>query len=131
MCLPDERSTCFANSTAGLADLLVFLSVFEGIECLVLEPIGGYDRYTVEALQAAQLPIAKVNAKQIRQFARACVQLSKTDKIDPFILADYARRIETRILSQRSSWKSALADLPELGFIGKGQDCQAGWCGTT
>ncbi len=109
--LPDEQSASFANSAAGIADLLAFLSAFEEIERLVLEPTGGYERLVVTALQAARLPVAKVNAKQIRQFARACGQLSKTDRIDAFILADYARRMETRVLRQRSSQESALADL--------------------
>lgn len=109
--LPDKQSASFANSAVGIADLLIFPSAFEGIERLALEPTGGYERCAVEALQAARLPVAKVNAKQIRQFARACGQLAKTDKIDAFILADYARRMETRILLQRSSQESALADL--------------------
>lgn len=109
--LPDKQSASIANSAVGIVDLLIFLSAFEVIERLVLEPTGGYERCAVEALQAARLPVAKVNAKQIRQFARACGQLAKTDKIDAFILADYARRMETRILLQRSSQESALADL--------------------
>lgn len=57
------------------------------------------------------MPIAKVNAKQIRQFARACDQLSKTDKIDAFVLADYGWRMKTRIMLQRSPQQTILGDL--------------------
>lgn len=109
--LPDGQSASFANSAVGIADLLVFLSAFEDIERLVLEPTGGYERCAVEALLAAQMPIAKVNAKQIRQFARACGQLSKTDKIDAFVLADYGWRMKTRIMLQRSPQQTILGDL--------------------
>ncbi|WP_252866845.1 transposase [Brucella sp. 09RB8471] len=100
----------YQNTPAGIADFLTFVVSLEGIERLVLEPTGGYERHVVAALQAARLPVAKVNAKQVRQFARAGGQLSKTDRIDAFILADYARRMETRILLQRSSRERVLAD---------------------
>ncbi|KQV34375.1 transposase [Rhizobium sp. Root268] len=60
---------------------------------------------------AAQLPVAKVNAQQVRQFARACGQLSKTDRIDAFVLADYGRRMETTVLAPSSPGQAELADL--------------------
>nr|WP_234910919.1 transposase [Rhizobium skierniewicense] len=60
---------------------------------------------------AAHLPVARVNAKQIRQFARACGQLSKTDRIDAFVLADYAKRTETQVLTPSSPAQIALVDL--------------------
>ncbi len=77
----------------------------------VLEPTGGYERSVVEALLAARLPVAKVNAKQVRQFARACGQLSKTDRIDAFVLADYGRRMETKVLAAPSPSQAVLVDL--------------------
>lgn len=109
--LPDEQSAGFANSAAGIAELLVFLNSLDGIDRIILEPTGGYERRVVEALLAAQFPVAKINAKQIRQFARACGQLSKTDRIDAFILADYGRRMDTRILMQSSPQHTVLVDL--------------------
>ncbi len=108
--LPDGQTATYQNTTAGIASFLAFLATVDDIRRLVLEPTGGYERLVVTALQTERLPVAKVNAKQIRQFARACGQLSKTDRIDAFILADYARRMETRILPQRSSQERALAD---------------------
>ena len=109
--LPDQASLTFANTAEGIADFFAFLAPLEGIERLILEPTGGYERRVVEALHAASLPVAKVNAKQIRQFARACGQLSKTDRIDAFVLADYGRRMETRILPPQSGQQALLADL--------------------
>ncbi|WP_205927206.1 IS110 family transposase [Rhizobium sp. P32RR-XVIII] len=109
--LPDQASLTFANTAEGIADFLAFLAPVAGIERLILEPTGGYERRVVEALHAASLPVAKVNAKQIRQFARACGQLSKTDRIDAFVLADYGRRMETRILPPQSGQQAILADL--------------------
>ncbi|MCF7645170.1 IS110 family transposase [Pseudochrobactrum asaccharolyticum] len=109
--LPDEQSASFANSAAGIAELLAFLSSLDEIDRIILEPTGGYERRVVEALLVAQFPVAKINAKQIRQFAKACGQLSKTDRIDAFILADYGRRMDTRILVQSSPQHTVLVDL--------------------
>ncbi|MBJ6719545.1 transposase, partial [Bacillus sp. PR5] len=75
--LPDGQTVTYQNTAAGIASFLAFLATVDDIERLVLEPTGGYERLVVAALQAARLPVAKVNAKQIRQFARACGQLSK------------------------------------------------------
>ncbi|MBO0664575.1 IS110 family transposase [Jiella sp. MQZ9-1] len=109
--LPGEEQARFPNTSEGISAFLAFLAPFDGIERLIIEPTGGYERHVEAALQAARLPLAKVNAKQIRQFARACGQLSKTDRIDAFILADYGRRMQTRILPRQSNSLSALEGL--------------------
>lgn len=109
--LPDQEKVRFANTAEGIAAFIAFLAPLDGIERLILEPTGGYERLVVAALQAARLPVAKVNASQVRQFARACGQLAKTDTIDAFVLADYGRRMQTRILPQRSSQQVALEAL--------------------
>ncbi|MDP9811943.1 transposase [Rhizobium tibeticum] len=109
--LPEDRSATFANTAAGIAEFIAVIARLDGIERLVLEPTGGYERCVVEALLAARLPVAKVDAKQVRQFARACGQLSKTDRIDAFVLADYARRMKTKILSRASAGQAILTDL--------------------
>lgn len=109
--LPDEQSASFADTAESIAEFMAFLARLDGIERIVLEPIGGYERLVVETLLVARLPVARVNAKQIRQLARACGQLSKTDRIDAFIPADYARRMETKVLSRSSAGQAARADL--------------------
>lgn len=109
--LPEKKTVSFSNTSDGIAAFLALLAPFEDLERLVLEPTGGYERPLVAALQAAGLPVAKVNAGQVRQFAKACGQLSKTDSIDAFILADYGRRMETRLLAKPSSHHSLLQEL--------------------
>ena len=59
----------------------------------VVEPSGGYERPVVAALQAAGVPVAVVNARRVRDFARASGRLAKTDRLDARLLADYARRM--------------------------------------
>jgi transposase len=56
---------------------------------IVCEPSGGYERLLVATLRDAGLPIAVVNARQIRNFARAKGILAKTDRLDARVLAEY------------------------------------------
>jgi transposase len=114
--LPERQVASFANTAEGIAGFIALMADLAGadlvgIERLVIEPTGGYERGVVDALLAAHLPVAKVNAKQVRQFARACGQLSKTDRIDAFVLADYGRRMESKVLAPSSPEQTMLVDL--------------------
>ncbi|KZK89243.1 Transposase [Pseudovibrio sp. W64] len=109
--LPERQYRSFANSAKGIADFLAFLSSYEHIERLILEPTGGYENGVLIALQGAGLPVAKVYARQVRDFARACGQLAKTDRVDAFILADYGRRLPTRL---QPSLSEGLVKLKQL-----------------
>jgi transposase len=55
-----------------------------------MEPTGGYEAALQNQLQAAGLPVAVVNARQIRDFAKACGRLAKTDKLDAQVIARFA-----------------------------------------
>jgi transposase len=56
---------------------------------IVCEPSGGYERALMAALVAAALPVVLVNARQVRDFARAKGILAKTDRIDAAVLSAY------------------------------------------
>jgi len=60
---------------------------------IVLEATGGYERLLVAALLAAGLPVAVVNPRQVRDFAKATGRLAKTDRIDAQVLALFAQAI--------------------------------------
>jgi transposase len=62
-------------------------------ELIVLEATGGREGSTVAALAAAGLPVAVVNPRQVRDFARAVGQLAKTDVLDAQVLAHFAQAI--------------------------------------
>jgi transposase len=64
-----------------------------GVGLAVLEPTGGYERPVVAALERTGIAVAIVNARQIRDFARAAGLLAKTDRLDARVLAEYARRM--------------------------------------
>ena len=54
-----------------------------------MEASGGYERLIAAALAAAMLPIAVVNPRQVRDFARSMGQLAKTDRIDAKLIAHF------------------------------------------
>ncbi|MCK5347086.1 MAG: transposase, partial [Candidatus Heimdallarchaeota archaeon] len=57
---------------------------------VVLEATGGYEnRLTIE-LASSKIPVAVINPRYIRNFAKAVGQLAKTDKIDAAMIARYA-----------------------------------------
>jgi len=60
---------------------------------VILEATGGFERPVAAALAAAGLPIAVVNPRQARDFARATGRLAKTDRIDAEVLARFAQAV--------------------------------------
>lgn len=71
---------------------------------VVLEATGGYEKVIALALSAAGIPVAVVNPRQVRDFARALGRLAKTDEIDAKVLALFAERVrpEPRPLSDEA-----------------------------
>lgn len=83
----------FANDEAGIMDLLVELTQV-GPTLIVLEATGGLERGLVAQLLATKLPVAVVNPRQVRDFAKATGQLAKTDGLDARVLARFAAAIQ-------------------------------------
>src|SRR5258708_34417152 len=81
-----KRFWCVPNTTEGIKKLVKELSKLAP-EFIVFEPSGGYERLLITFLAAEKIAFSMVNAKQIRDYARACGRLAKTDKLDAKILA--------------------------------------------
>lgn len=67
-----------------------------GIGLVVLEATGGYEFACAVALQAQGLPVAIINPRQARDFAKAMGRLAKTDRIDARGLAHLAQVLAAR-----------------------------------
>jgi transposase len=78
---------------------------------IALEATGGFEITVAAALASAGLPLAVVNPRQIRDFARATGRLAKTDALDAKVIALFAERIrpEPRPLADAES--QSLAEL--------------------
>ena len=58
---------------------------------VIMEASGGYERLIAAALGASGLPIAVVNPRQVRDFARSLGRLAKTDRIDAEVIAHFGQ----------------------------------------
>jgi transposase len=81
-----------ANDEGGIAELVVRLQPLEP-RLIVLEATGGLERLAVAALALAGLPVAVVNPRQARDFAKATGRLAKSDALDAAVLAHFAEAI--------------------------------------
>lgn len=90
--LPEGGAFRVTNDEAGMDELVA------RIECLapalvVLEATGGFERAAATALAVRGLPVAVVNPRQARDFARATGRLAKTDRLDAGVLARFAEAV--------------------------------------
>jgi transposase len=91
--LDDGKAASFVNDEAGIAALIERLKVLSP-SLIVLEATGGYERSVTAGLAAARLPVAVVNPRQVRDFAKATGRLAKTDRLDAQVLAHFAQAIQ-------------------------------------
>jgi transposase len=91
--LPEGRWRHFTNDPAGRQALLQALAGHP-VQCVALEATGGYQMALAVDLDAAGLPVAVLNPRWIRDFARAAGLLAKTDKIDARAIAVYAHKMQ-------------------------------------
>ena len=108
--LPSGESFTEVNDERAVMRLVKRLSALR-CERIVLEASGGYETLVVGALAAAGLPVAVVNPRQVRDFARAIGQLAKTDPLDARVIALYGERIQPPIRELPDEQTRALREL--------------------
>lgn len=82
-----------ANDEAGISALVLALKE-QGVTLVVLEATGGLEVPVAAALTLVGVPVAVVNPRQARDFAKAVGRLAKTDRIDAQILARFAEAVK-------------------------------------
>ena len=78
---------------------------------VILESTGGLETPLVVALTTAALPVAVVNPRQVRDFAKSTGQLAKTDRLDAQILAHFGEAVRPPMRPLRDADTQALAAL--------------------
>jgi transposase len=89
-----NKVSAFANLIAELVNLRP--------ELIVLEATGGLEKPVVNALSGVGLPVAVVNPRQVRDFAKALGQLAKTDRLDAAVLAHFGAAIKPPVTPLKS-----------------------------
>lgn len=79
----------FTNDDAGITALCQLVAKTKPA-LVAFEATGGYEFALYLALDAAGLPAAPANPRQVRDFARSMGKLAKTDRIDARVIAQFA-----------------------------------------
>jgi transposase len=117
---PDGERWSTANDEREMPSLVERLRQI-GPTLIVVEATGGLQTLVVAELSMAGLPVAVVNPRQARDFAKATGRLAKTDPIDASVLAHFAQAIrpevrelkdeETQLLTALMSRRRQIVDM--------------------
>lgn len=90
---PEGKIWQVENNEQGIEKLVEDLGKIKP-ELIVMESTGGYELNAACELGTAELPIAVINPRQARDFAKSLGKLAKTDKIDAMVLAHFGEAIQ-------------------------------------
>jgi len=107
---PGGEAFAVARDGNGLAMLVQRLQALAPA-LVAMEATGGYETVVASAVGAAQLPLAVVNPRQIRDFARATGKLAKTDRIDAAAIAHFAEAVRPAARPIADAEAQALGEL--------------------
>ena len=104
---PTGRNWSVSYDGASVDDLVTQLKDLKPAG-VITESTGGLELPLVAALAAASLPVAVVNPRQVRDFAKSTGQLAKTDRLDAHVLAHFGEAVRPAIRPLRDADTRAL-----------------------
>jgi len=90
---PDGEVRTLGNDEQGWGELAQWMVELQP-ELVVLEATGGYEANVLAVLLEKGLPLARVNPRRVRDFAKAKGILAKTDRLDAKVLAHFAEAMK-------------------------------------
>jgi transposase len=108
--LPQDIRFSYKNDPKGIKSLIERLKKDTPL-VIVMEASGGLENDAAVELGIAGLPVAVVNPRQVRDFARGIGKLAKTDKIDAYVLASFAQTNKVEPKPLPSETEQLLKDL--------------------
>ncbi|MBW2087361.1 MAG: IS110 family transposase [Deltaproteobacteria bacterium] len=109
--LEDNRDIHFEYTSKQVKKCVDYLTRLS-VVLVVLESTGGYEIPLACELQAARLPVAIVNPRRIRDFAKAQGQMAKTDKLDARNIAYFGATLQPpprKVINENQRILKALA----------------------
>lgn len=91
--VPGNEYFHVTNNGEGIDKIVSRIRVLKPSK-VVMEATGGYGALCAAHLAAHEIPLAVVNPRQVRDFARAMGVLAKTDAIDAQVLARFAEAVD-------------------------------------
>ena len=107
---PSGEAFSVARDGKGLDELVSRLGRLD-VALIVLEATGGFETTVAGTLCANALPLAVVNPRQIRDFARATGRLAKTDALDAAVIAHFAEAVRPEARPVPDAQAQALGEL--------------------
>ena len=108
----DSTNECFTveNTSAGIASIRQRLCGLN-VKLIVIEHSGRYERRCALDLMDADLPVALVNPRQVRDFARSRNWLAKNDRIDAHLNCEFGKANNPRISEKIPQNRAELDEL--------------------
>ena len=91
--LPSGESWTVSTTQTELSKTVDRLTVLNPTN-IVMEATGGYETRLAASLATSGLPVAVVNPRQVRDFAKSMGMLAKTDAIDAHVIALFAEKMQ-------------------------------------
>ena len=107
---PGGKSIRVDNDDEGIRELADRLKQVSPT-LIVFEATGGLEVAAASALAAEGFPVAVVNPRQVRDFAKATGRLAKTDAIDAEVIAHFAEAVKPEVRSLKSEDEQELSAL--------------------
>ena len=109
---PTGEERHLANEAAGITAVVRWLQAVRP-QIIVVEATGGYAAPLVAELGIAGLPVAVVNPRQVRDFARATGRVAKADRLEAQTLAPFGQAVRPAPRPLPDDAAQALAALVE------------------
>lgn len=107
---PSGQALHVAYDEAGISQIVECLKETSPM-LIVMEATGGLEIRLASELASAGLPVAVINPRQARDFAKATGQLAKTDQVDAAMLAAFAKAIRPQARPLKDADTRALDDM--------------------
>jgi transposase len=107
---PDSETLHVAYDVQGVKEVCRRLTK-AAPTLIVMEATGGLETRLASVLVAKSLPVAVVNPRQTRDFAKATGELAKTDRIDAAVLCRFAQAIRPAVRPFQDADSRDLEDL--------------------
>jgi transposase len=99
------------NDVVSIKRLIAAIEMQRDRTLIVVEATGGYETLLVETLQAASIPVAVVNPRRVRDFAKGIGIDVKTDPIDAKVIARYGEVVQPKPAQPKTQAQKNLAAL--------------------
>ena len=105
---PTGPCWCMNYGEAEVDELVAKLLTIEPA-VVIMAATGGLELPLVAALAAASLPVAVVNPRHVRDFAKSTGQLAKNDRLDAQVLAHFGEAIRPAVRPLKDSEAQVLS----------------------